>query len=61
VSVGGSIVMRRTTLGILAGVIGSAIGAAWWKRRTASRKRSVVTVTTAEVLVEYDRLGEGIV
>jgi hypothetical protein len=53
--------MRRTTLGILAGVIGSAIGAAWWKRRGASRKPSVVTVSTVEVTVDYARLGEGIV
>jgi hypothetical protein len=53
--------MRRMTLGLLAAVIGSAIGTAWWKRRGASRKPPTLTVGTVEVAVDYARLGEGIV
>jgi hypothetical protein len=53
--------MRRMTLGILAGVIGSAIGTVWWKRRGPSQKPSAVTVSTVEVATDYAQLGEGIV
>jgi hypothetical protein len=51
--------MTRTTLGILAGIIGSAIGAAiWWSRR---RPQRVAYDITRFREVEEMRLAEGIV
>jgi hypothetical protein len=56
-------IMTRTTLGILAGIVGSAIGALWWRRhRTQSVVPGITTFReTAEVTSEYSRQAEGIV
>jgi hypothetical protein len=55
--------MTKTTLGILAGIVGSAIGATiWWSlRRPRTVAYDITRFREVEDMTEYSRLAEGIV
>jgi hypothetical protein len=53
--------MYRATLGILAGIVGSALGTVWW-RRHRNRIHGQKTARAAEPApVDYASLAEGII
>jgi hypothetical protein len=54
--------MHRATLGILAGLLGSAIGTVWWTRRCKTMPTAGSAVTHSDlVIAEYARLADGII
>ena len=54
--------MRKTTVGIVAGMIGSALSALWWtKRRAASRDAEARRLRASAIVADYDELADGII
>jgi hypothetical protein len=54
--------MHRATLGILAGIVGSALGTVWWRRHRARIHSQDSPPAAAEPApIDYERLAEGII